>query len=307
MRRAAVSALLLAVLAGCGPGPGPGTEATGVNVVVTRDFGARELRDVDSSKVRPGETVMRHLQRKFEVETRYGGGFVQRLEGLSGGKDRQGLPVDWFYYVNGIEADTGAAQRRIVDGDQIVWDRHVWGAAQHVPAIVGSWPQPFLNGTSGKRYPIALLCAGEERSCDEVQTRLNDEGVEGISRTGIASGLGQKVLRVVVGPWSEISSDPAAATLAAGPKASGVYARTGDRAFELLDQEGKVAQTRTGSVGLVAATRFGEQQPTWIVTGTDDAGVAAAAAALRSDTLNNRFAVAVIDGRSEGLPLRRKP
>ena len=57
----------------------------------------------------------------------------------------------------------------------------------------------------------------------------------------------------------------------------------------------------------MAATRFGEQQPTWIVTGTDDAGVAAAAAALRTDVLTNRFAVALIDGRAENLPIRQDP
>ena len=114
MKRLAV--VLLAILcAGCGPGAGSDADApTGVNVVVTRDFGARELRDVDSSKVPAGETVMRYLERKFEVETRYGGGFVQSLEGLSGGKDADGRPVDWFYYVNGIEA----RQRRRVAQDR---------------------------------------------------------------------------------------------------------------------------------------------------------------------------------------------
>ena len=306
MTRVAVTVLLLAVLAGCGAGAGSDAP-TGVNVVVTRDFGARQLRDVDSKEVPPGETVMRYLQRKFTVETRYGGGFVQSLEGLSGGRDRQGRPIDWFYYVNGIEAGTGAAERKIADGDQVVWDRHDWTATQHIPAIVGSWPEPFLSGTEGKRIPLAIVCAGERRSCDEVQTRLNDEGVSGVSQAGISSGVGQKLLRIVVGPWSKIRNEPVAASLARGPKASGVYARPTDRAFELLDSEGRVAQSRTGSVGLVAATRFGEQQPTWIVTGTDDAGVAAAAAALRSDTLNHRFAVAVIGGHAEGLPLRQDP
>lgn len=307
MRRLAVLVVALAA-AGCGPGAGSEADApTGVNVKVTRDFGNKELRDVDSSKVPPGETVMRYLQRKFTVTTRYGGGFVQSLEGLSGGKDSDGRPVDWFYYVNGIEAGNGAASRKIAEGDQIWWDRHDWGTAQRIPAVVGSWPEPFLTGAEGKRIPLALVCAGEERSCDEVQTRLNDEGVTGISRTGIGAGVGQKLLRIVVGPWSEIQGEPVASTLAKGPATSGVYVRPGRDGFALLDAEGKTVQTRTGSVGLVAATRFGEQQPTWIVTGTDDAGVAAAAAALRSDVLTNRFAVALIDGRAENLPIRTGP
>ena len=56
---------------------------------------------------------MRLLQRGFEVETRYGGAFVQEIDGVGGGR-RGGRPVDWFFYVNGIEAETrrrGAAAR----------------------------------------------------------------------------------------------------------------------------------------------------------------------------------------------------
>ena len=44
-------------------------------------------------------------------------------------------------------------------------------------------------------------------------------------------------------------------------------------------------------------------RPTWIITGTDDVGVAAAAAALTEDQLANHFAVAVEKGRGVSLPL----
>jgi hypothetical protein len=302
VKRALVLAAL--VLAGCGPGAGSDA-ATDVNVVVSRDFGGKELRDVDFSKIPAGETVMRTLERRFAVETRYGGRFVHTLEGLSGGRDADGRPVDWFYYVNGIEAGSGAASRKVAPGDRIWWDRHDWSTAQRVPAVVGSWPEPFLSGEEGKKIPLAIQCAGEERSCDEVATRLSDEGVDGVSRTGLGAGVGQKLLRVVVGPWDAIRNDPAARALERGPAASGVFARPGKDGFALLDQDGEVVETRRDSVGLVAATRFGEQQPTWLVTGTDDIGVAAAAAALRSDVLTNRFAVAVVDGRGEALPVAR--
>jgi hypothetical protein len=294
------------LLAGCGPGAGSDA-TTDVNVVVSRDFGGEELRDVDIGEVPAGETVMRALERHFAVETRYGGGFVQSLEGLSGGADARGRPVDWFYYVNGIEADRGATSRKIAAGDRIWWDRHGWGTAQRVPAVVGSWPEPFLSGAEGKRIPLAIQCAGEERSCDEVAERLVDAGVDSISQTGLGAGVGQKLLRIVVGPWSQIRTDPAARQLERGPSASGVFARPSAEGIELLDEDGKVVRTERDSVGLVAATRFGEQQPTWVVTGTDDIGVAAAAAALRSDVLANSFAVAVVAGRGEPLPVRTEP
>ncbi len=306
MKRFAV--LLALVLAGCGPGPGSSSDApTDVNLLVTRDFGGKQLRAVDVEKVPAGETVMRMLERRFRLRTRYGGGFVQSLEGLNAGRDDRGRPVDWFYYVNGIEADEGAAARKVAPGDRIWWDRHDWGTARRVPAVVGSWPEPFLSGAEGKRIPLAIQCAGEERACDDVATRLSREGVEGISRTGLGAGVGQKLLRILVGPWAAIRVDPAARSLERGPSASGVFARPGSETIELLDEDGRVVLTPHGSVGLVAATRFGQQAPTWLVTGTDDAGVAAAAAALRSEELSTRFAVAVVDGRAEPLPVPAEP
>ncbi len=296
-------------LAACGVGAGSSSDApTDIEVVLTRDFGMRQLNTSSAKQVKPSDTVMRYLQRNFDgVQTRYGGGFVQTLEGLSGGKDLTGHPVDWFYYVNGIEAEGGAAARKLAPGDRVWWDRHAWGGAQRVPAVVGSWPEPFLSGEEGRKIPLAIVCAGEARSCDEVQKRLQDEGVDQISRTGIGSGVGQKLLRIVVGPWSKIRNEPAAHELETGPRSSGVFAKPHGSTLDLLDEDGNVVQRRTGAVGLVAATRFGGQQPTWLVTGTDDAGVAAAAAALRSDVLRNRFAVAIVKGRALTLPVRQNP
>jgi hypothetical protein len=57
--------------------------------------------------------------------------------------------------------------------------------------------------------------------------------------------------------------------------------------------------------GLVAATRRFDAPPTWLVTGTDAAGVRAAAELLDDDSLRNHYAVAVEGGEEAALPLRR--
>jgi hypothetical protein len=54
----------------------------------------------------------------------------------------------------------------------------------------------------------------------------------------------------------------------------------------------------------VAATVFEKGQPVWIVTGTDDRGVAAAASAIDEAALKGRFALAVADDRGVPLPAR---
>ena len=284
-------------------GGGGSGGATGVSVVVSRDYGAKVLDRSSSGSVKTGETVMRYLQRHFDVTTRYGGGFVQSIEGLSGDADAQ---QDWFYYVNGIEADTGSAGRKLADGDHVWWDHRDWQAAQRVPAVVGSWPEPFLTGEEGRQIPLAIVCGGPERACDEVRSRLAAEGVKRVSSAGLGAGVGQKLLRIVVGPWNKIKTDPAASLLGKGPQASGVFAKATDGGIQLLDEAGKVTSTLTGG-GLIAATRFQDQQPTWIVTGDDDAGVEAAAASLREDILENRFAVAIDHGRGVPLPVRLAP
>ncbi len=268
---------------------------------ITDGFGAEGLRDSEISSVPAGETVMRLLERRYDVETEYGGGFVESLEGLAAGDDRDGHEVDWFFYVNGIESSSGAASTEITSGDQIWWDRHDWSAAQRVPAVVGSFPEPFLLGTDGKRFPVLLVCAGEERTCDEVQTRLTEAGVEDVAQSSIGTNTGAKVLRVLVGPWDAIRADPAAQQLEEGPGTSGVFAVPSGDGIDILDEDGEVVATEPDA-GLVAATRFGEQQPTWVVTGADDIAVASAAAALREEELEGHFAVAVVDGSGVALP-----
>ncbi|HEX7610109.1 MAG TPA: DUF4430 domain-containing protein, partial [Solirubrobacteraceae bacterium] len=93
-------------LAGCGIGAGPAPSA--VQIVVTRDFGAHVLPQSGPLEVRGQETVMSLLMRNHHVGTRFGGGFVQSIDGLAGGQEA-GAPVDWFYYVNGVQATLGGA------------------------------------------------------------------------------------------------------------------------------------------------------------------------------------------------------
>jgi hypothetical protein len=247
---------------------------------------------------------MRLLQRDFEVGTRYGGRFVQEIDGVAGGREG-GSRVDWFYYVNGIEASNGAADRRVSPGDRIWWDHHDWSATMRVPAVVGSFPEPFASGTEGRKLPVRLVCLDADQACDEVETRLHDAGIDETAKSVLEQSAGREVLRVLVGPWSQLRKDTAARKLESGPAASGVYARpnpAGDR-IELLDEQGRGVRTLGRGGGLLAATQIEAQQPTWMVTGVDATGVSAAAAALTEDELRDHFAIAVEEGRTLPLPV----
>jgi hypothetical protein len=306
MRRALLLLLFLgaALVAGCGLGAGDSQEG-GATLTVTRDFGARELGTDSADPIPGGETVMRMLQRDFDVETRYGGGFVQEIDGIAGGREN-GRPVDWFYYVNGILADDGAAAHKVTPGDRIWWDHHDWGATQDVHAVVGAYPEPFLSGVDGKRLPVRIDCGDDAADvCDEVGERLAEEGIKA-GRSAAEGFGGEAVLRIKVGPWAQLRRDAAVRRIEEGPRTSGVFAKPSadGSAIQLLDPDGKVVRTLGPGSGLIAATRLTGEAPTWVVTGTDVAGVAAAAAQLQEGVLADRFAVAVENGRPVSLPVQ---
>jgi hypothetical protein len=294
--------LAAALLAGCGLGAGG--DVGGVTVVVTRDFGHLPLRGSPVSLDAPGgETAMRALERRFPVSTRYGGGFVQSIDGLAGGT-QAGRPVDWFYYVNGIEAPRGAASTALSRGDVVWWDRHDWGAAQRVPAVVGSFPEPFAHGIDGRRLPVRVECAaGADSECNEVEQRLAAVGaVPGESALGTRAG--DELLLVLVGPWPALKSDFAARLIGQGPGASGVFGvpAPDGRTIRVLDQRGRTVRTLGPGTGLIAATATEGQPPVWIVTGTDAVGLALAARSLTADALHDRFAVALRNSVPIALP-----
>lgn len=296
-------ALAALALAGCGFGAGraPG----GVHLTVTDRFGTRPVVSTASPSVAGDETVMRLLQRNARVRTRYGGAFVQSIDGLAGGRPG-GRPVDWFYFVNGIEAPQGASKTHLSPGDRVWWDRRDWGVTPHIPAVIGSYPEPFVHGVGGKRLPVRVECGVPNSGpCDAVTKALLKLGVPAANAT-VATSPGSESLRVIVGPWPTLRIDSGVAQLRRGPQATGVYARVAEdgHAIVTLDQRGRVVRRLGPGTGLIAATNLADAGPFWVVTGTDDAGVAAAARAFADgeSTMQDKFALAISSDRAIALP-----
>jgi hypothetical protein len=304
---ASCAACLAALLAGCGLGAGPAP--TKVHLDITREFGAHVMSSPHIPRVRGAETVMSLLLRNARVRTIDSGGFVEQIDGGSGGHDAAGQPVDWFYYVNGVQASKGAADTDVHPGDHIWWDLHDWSQTEEVPAVVGSFPEPFINGIEGLRLPVRVECAQPEReACHTVTARLRAAGVtSAVAELGPA-GEEPDTLRVLVGTWSQVHTDLGAERLQRGPRASGVYARpaANGRTLALLNAQGATVQTLSGDAGMIAATSatsYTGEDPEWLVTGTDAAGVERAARDLDEADLRNRFAIAIpADGAVLALP-----
>ncbi len=296
---AVATALLLAALAAAGCGLGPGAGVGDVELTVTREFGAVPVleRSVGASE---SDTVMRLLEGEAAISTRYGGGFVQSIDGVEA-TERGGDPYDWFFYVDGVESPIGAADYALKGGERIWWDYRDWAATNHVPAVVGSWPAPFLAGYEGEPHPVAVDCEGGGGACATARRALQREGVS------ISSGSPGDAIRILVGPWARLRDDPAAAQLEAGPAASGVFAdfsrRGGVERLRGLDSAGRPALSFGPDAGLVAATRRYEGPPVWLVTGATPAAVQAAAGLLGAARLRDHYAVATADGKETPLPV----
>jgi hypothetical protein len=137
------------------PPPGPAAVA----VTVTREFG----RDrVAAGRAAPGQSALDALRRTAQVDTAYGGRFVEAIDGVHG--DRSG-GWDWLYFINGVEADRGAADYRLRPGDREWWDYRYWNDLIHVPVAIGAWPEPFVHGFDGHR-PAGVAVTGLACSAD---------------------------------------------------------------------------------------------------------------------------------------------
>jgi Domain of unknown function (DUF4430) len=300
-RRAAVPAIAIAcvvAIAGCGLGAGKSTTGV-VSLSVTRDFGTAPVGSVTEKSIPGSQTVMRMLEQSFKVTTRFGGGFVESIDGDAGSSSR----LDWFYYVNGVEATMGATGTSVHKGDRIWWDLHDWTATDSIPAVVGSFPEPFIHGINGRRYPVTLECGTDTaKACQRVTSELNSVGVP-VSGQAIGGGSGTDSIGVVVGTWNDVHGELLAELIDHGPASSGVYARfgSGGSSLDLLDPAGKVVRTLGADAGLIAATAQPSTGPFWLITGTDVAGVSAAADAFTPTRLRDHFALAV-QGQS-GFPV----
>ena len=307
--RALLAALLVAGLApaaGCGLGEGDERAGGGATLRVTRDFGRTEVGEVRLGSVREGQTVMRMLRSEFDVTTRFGGRFVQSIDGLEG--EGAGGQVDWFYWVNGLEADKGAAEWEVLPGDHILWDHRDWSAAMRVPAIVGAYPEPFASGFGGKRRPVRVECEDADAPvCEAARAKLKREGVP-TSGASIGAPGTEEVTRLVVARWPRARGVRGAAGLEEGPEATGVFARFDGDTLELLDERGRTARTvrRGDGVGLVLALQPRAEELVWIVTALDEEGLDAGVRALSERSLRDAFAVAATGKRVEKLPLEAR-
>jgi len=306
----ALAAIAVAVaaslaLAGCGLVSRAGT--AGVTITITRDFGARVVRVIDVASSGRSMTALALLRREARVRAARDGQ-VLSIDGLAAAPGQR-----WSEFVNGVGTldgpgdSVGPNAHLVHPGDRLWWDlrdREAGPALQ--TAVVGAFPEPFRHGVFGKRFPTTVECAADATSvCTGVAAALVRAGTPAATQE-LGTGSGQDTVSVLVGTWDDLRGTLAADLLAAGPRVSGVYARfaRGGTALVLEDAAGRARRTLSAGAGLLAAIRDNSAAPTWLITGTDLAGVRAAARALTPAALRDHYAIALAGGDILALPLR---
>lgn len=255
--------------------------ATGsAHQLVTQGFGGRTLHDGAAAD---RGSVLNALRATSTVETAYGGGFVNAIDGLK--SDRAGRR-DWFYFVNGVSPGRGADQQRLGAGDTVWWDYHPWGGLTDGGPVVGSWPEPFVHG-----YPT------------RPDTVTADAPLDVALRTaGATVGTQPSRWRVRVGADPTLrADDPAWRRAMADPAAAGLTVRIDGSRIRTLRADGTTLTDVPGGRAIAAAVLTGAT--------AEDGGVLLAVAGLDADAarraaqriardpavLRGRFAV-VFDG-----------
>jgi hypothetical protein len=302
LRISVAAAVLIAVaVAGCGVGEGESEEGT-ATLRVTRDHGSELMVEATTADPSESETVARFLDREADIETSYAGNFVEEINGVAG-EVVDGRRLDWYFYVNGIWSPVGAAEAKVRAGDRIWWDYRDWTSAYRVPAVVGSYPEPFRSGFDGERWPTELICfpsGSSSGACDDVEGSLRDAGIQPEVRDSLGASSPNQNLRVLVGTWEEVRADTTAREMENGPAVSGVFARPrpcggAGFALEAFDAAGEAAGGSSDAAWVATLQRDAER-PTWVVSAGAEQRLAAAAAMLDEETLRDRYAVAAFDG-----------
>jgi hypothetical protein len=273
-----------------------------VSVVITTNFGEPALVE-QTVTVEEGISALDVLPQVTSVETKYGGGFVSSIAGLSsryGGAGSQ--KEDWFFYINGMAVNTGAGAYLLLPGDVEHWDYHDWSFRQFIPAIIGDFPEPFLHGHGGQIYPTLVVYQdGREEAARRIADRLAELGVADISlrhpdeltaneqESGnlILLGDGEfELIKELNEPWDRL----------------GFYAHFEDGCLAVYDAAGQPAQDYEVGAGLIQATQNiwnpkgigASENVVWMVTGLDEVGISAAVDTLVGSECEFKYACAIV-------------
>ncbi len=306
-----LAAVIIFNAAGCrvGGGTGKGGE---VHLRVTTDFG-RDIVFEEVVQAEAEDNINALLEGHLKVEYAYGGGFINSIEGIHSGYTGQGREAekkDWFLYFNGVLSDTAAGSHYPGEGDVIWWDYHSWEEELFVPAVVGAFPQPFLNGY-GEENPGTLIMFGRnaEAAGEMLAAFLEKEGAEEVElQPYLEDKAGERSrITVVLALWEELEESAYWQGLQENRAQTGWFVEFhGDHIYPLNSSGERVAESGHFEGAVIATgSGMGDSCPLWLVTAMEEEGLERLANVIVSspDSLSGKAGAVLQGDELRAVPL----
>jgi len=304
-----LSMLFLLLVSGCSiQKESAGDKPFEIQLTVSRDFSS-EILFTKGIQTQPGETVLDVLEKNLEVETS-SGGFIDAIKGLKSAVEGE-TGKDWFFYINGIAANCSAKAYHLKPGDKVVWDYHPWNGNSFIPAIIGSYPEPFINGFEGKTKGTRIFYSEDSRDeALKIKQSLAEMNAKNVVEVQLPQNF--EILSdypsIIIGEYENLIKNKNIAKLLSDGNQRGVFARFDKKRTEILDYSGLVKKAGSPSIGVIFATAssLGDTAPVWIVTSLEHKGIEDITNLICSnpESIKNYYGVAYNEGKIERLPCR---
>lgn len=278
-----------------------------VELLVSRNFFADILSD-KKVQVTPNDTVLDLISKNLDVEVQ-AGGFVKSINKISPSKIN-GFDNYWFYYINGVAADVGADKYILSPGDKVYWDYHPWVNDVFIYAIVGAYPEPFVNGyRNGTKKVVIVSSEGSKNEAERLAISLKTRGVKNVEVKGLRESQIANPTQptIVVGVWNELEKQPDLKRISSQMAKEGLFVNINSNKFKLLDFKGKEVESYDKDIGIITATasRLGEPNPLWLVVSIDKEGLKKTVELLdkNPEKIRGFYGAAVVKGEVKRLPL----
>ncbi|ARU59804.1 hypothetical protein CBW65_01105 [Tumebacillus avium] len=295
------------------PATPPKQSPTGsFNMFVTHNFGGASVFNQNTPYYK-GDSLMDVMHDNLEVTTKYGGGFVNSINGVASGYTDKSIFTrkkrDWFYFVNGAVAGVGADAYSPQNGDSVWWDYHDWsGSGSNTPSVVGSYPHPFTVGYNGARPGTVIYYSGKHADdANRLASALRGLGAGNVRTSEYSNQnlIENNTNVILLGTWPELQPESSVQDLFSSPTRTGIYATVEDGAVQLLDYTGD--ESGQSGQALIAATGTGngDTTPTWLLIGVDEPALDAAVNTLVSSSgkLRGKIGVVLSNGAAVGVPV----
>lgn len=287
-------------------------------MILTTD-GGRRLVTRRSVPIERGDTALDLLASVADVRLAPDGTIAQ-VNGEGGGALRTFGPEQaaWYYRADGIESINIAPDRyRVQPGQSIWWDLRRYDIYERLPVAVGTFPEPLFSGWRRADRKLRISYGSEfqqdaEFFRDSVFQKLEPDVVSIAGDDGLA-GIGGEDSRgsddvdtkvavrrgranFVIARWEQVRLDPNVIDIGLDPRGYGLTIWIEGTEVRRQDPDMEFSEVLRDAEGVVwASTVDGEPDGTlvFLVTGTTDEGVHAAARALRSGACQFYLACAV--------------